>query len=529
MALIDALQNPDIYPHPVSGVTLIETHISWVLLTGDYAYKLKKPVDLGFLDFSTLERRRHFCEQELRLNRRLAPQLYLEVVAIGGSSAAPRLAGPNAPLDGPPIEYAVKMRQFDPQAQLDRLLERGELTGAHMDRLAAVVADFHGRIAPAGPDRPFGSPEAVHAPVRENFEHLRRADACMGERAELAGLDALERWSEASFTRLGSTFAARRSGGFVRECHGDMHLRNMVLIDGEVVVFDCIEFNDNLRWIDVMSEVAFVDMDLRDRGRPDLAQRFLNAYLESTGDYAGLALLPYYRVYRALVRAKVAAIRLTQHDLDRDETQAVQAECRSYIELARSFTASRPPLLIITHGLSGSGKTTYTQQLLEATQAIRIRSDVGRKRLFAVAREDHRAREIDVGLYGREASERTYERLAEMAKGLLEGGYDVIVDAAFLKQAQRAHFRALAERSGVGFAILACEAPPTLLRERLRQRERAGRDASDAGLAVLEHQLKTADTLDAQERAEALSLDPARGMDIAAVANALEARRPTPN
>jgi len=303
----------------------------------------------------------------------------------------------------------------------------------------------------------------------------------------------------------------------------------MVLIDEDVVVFDCIEFNDNLRWIDVMSEVAFVDMDLRDRGRPDFAQRFLNAYLETTGDYAGLALLPYYRAYRALVRAKVAAIRLTQHDLDGDETQAVHAECRGYIELARSFTASRPPLLIITHGLSGSGKTTYTQRLLEATQAIRVRSDIERKRLFAVAREDHRATEIDTGLYGREASERTYERLAELAAPLLEAGFDVIVDAAFLKQTQRARFRALAERSGVGFAILACEAPPALLRERLRERGRAGRDASDAGLAVLEHQLKTAEPLDAQERAEAVSLDPARGMDIAAVASALEVRRRTPN
>jgi len=525
MALIDALQDASLYPHPVTGFTLLETHISWVLLTGPYAYKLKKPVNLGFLDFSELAQRRHFCDEELRLNRRLAPRLYLEVVAIGGTPEAPRLGAAGTDSGEAAIEYAVKMRQFEPEDQLDRLLARGELEAGHIDRLAQVVAGFHGRIAAAEPEQAFGTPEAVHAPVRENFEQLRRADACLGEAGELTGLDALERWSEASFERLRALFAARKAEGFVRECHGDMHLRNMVLIDGEVVIFDCIEFNENLRWVDLMSEIAFVDMDLRDRGRPDFAQRFVNAYLERTGDYAGLALLPYYRAYRALVRAKVAAIRLTQHDLAADETQAVHAECRGYIELAQSFTAEHRPLLIITHGLSGSGKTTYSQRLLEATRAIRVRSDIERKRLFAVAAADHASQTVGAGLYSREAGEQTYARLGALASDLLAHGFDVIVDAAFLERERRERFHALAREAGAGFAILACEAPASLLRERLAQRQASGRDASDAGLAVLEHQLQTAEPLTADERGAALTLGPAHDGAVDDIIAALQARR----
>ena len=286
------------------AVEVVETHISWVLLAGDYAYKIKKAVNLGFLDFSTLEKRRFYCAEELRLNRRLAPDLYLEVVPIAGSADHPVLNGP-----GPAIEYAVKMRRFPQACLLDQVLLRGELTPETIDAIARRIADFHGRTAIADNESPFGTPERAHLPVAENFAQIRPR---LRDNEDLIRLDELERWSEREYQARFNALAARKARGLIRECHGDLHLGNMALLDGEAVPFDCIEFSDNLRWIDVISEAAFLAMDLQDRGRPDLARRFLNAYLEQTGDYEGLEVLRYYLVYRAMVRAKVACIRAGQ-------------------------------------------------------------------------------------------------------------------------------------------------------------------------------------------------------------------------
>src|SRR6266516_4567782 len=267
-------------------VTVLETHISYVLLTGRYAYKLKKAVDFGFLDFTTLAARRHFCEEELRLNRRLAPALYLDVVPITGSVDAPIVGG-----DGIAIEYAVKMGEFPQDALASGLLTRGELVPADIDALAAMVAAFHGAIEVAAAGAGFGAPEGILQRAQDNCSALLPLLDDPAERAHAA--------------RRGA-FLRRVEEGFVRECHGDLHLGNIARIDGELTIFDCIEFNPALRWIDVMSEVAFTVMDLEDRGRADLSHRFLNAYLERTGDYSGLAVLRFYLVYRALVRAKIA-------------------------------------------------------------------------------------------------------------------------------------------------------------------------------------------------------------------------------
>ena len=496
--LIEALLRPECYPHPVEGVELVETHISWVLLTGRYAYKIKKPVDLGFLDFSTLDKRQHFCEEELRLNRRLAPQIYLEVVPVTGTARKPRLGG-----TGETIEYAVQMHQFAQEMQLDRVLDRGDLRPIHIDSLAESLARFHGSILVAGHGMAFGEPAAVLAPMQENFEQIRPCvDASLHET-----LSRLQRWTESSYQRLAPVLAERKRAGFVRECHGDAHLANMALLKNEVVLFDCLEFNDNLRWIDVVSELAFAAMDLDDRGREDLAWRLVNRYLEHTGDYAGLRLLRFYQVYRALVRAKVAAIRLGQPDIEARSRAQSAHDLRSYLALAERYTQSGRPALVITHGLSGSGKTFLTQELVEAIGAIRIRSDVERKRLHGLAAEARSGSGIGSGLYAESATSETYARLAELVRTVVQSGLIAIVDATFLKRAQRRTFSELASTLGVPFAILSMRAPEQVLRERIAARRSAGQDASEAGLDVLTHQLANLEALEPADRAFQIEVD----------------------
>lgn len=487
ITLIEALQNPACYTHPAAGVRLVETHISWVLLTGDYAYKIKKPVDFGFLDFSSLAKRRHCCEEELRLNRRLAPELYLAVLPITGTPAAPRLGGA-----GEAIEYAVQMREFPQEAQFDRVLARGELGAAQIAALAETLAAFHRAAAVAEAGGHYGSAEAVWQPVAQNFAQIRPR---LAARDELDQLDALQRWSETAFASLRGVFTQRQQTGHIRECHGDAHLGNIALLDGRPVLFDCIEFNPELRWIDVMSEIAFLTMDLHDRGRPDLARRALNDYLQHTGDYAGLRVLRFYQVYRALVRAKVACLRLAQDGVSEEQGSAARQQVAAYLRLAARFTAAGPTPLMITHGLSGSGKTTLSDGVLESQGAIRLRSDVERKRLFGLAADARSGSAVNSDLYSADAGARTYHHLAELAETVLDAGFPVIVDAAFLKRAQRELFRQLAERLELPFVIFDCKAPPEQLRGRVAERATRGRDASEADVAVLERQLEHQEAL----------------------------------
>jgi aminoglycoside phosphotransferase family enzyme len=278
--LIEALRSPVAYRDPVDRVQVVETHISWVLLTGSLAYKIKKPVALGFVDFSTLERREFYCREELRLNRRLTPELYLRVVPITGTPDSPHVDG-----IGEPIEFAVEMREFPQDALLSHVLQRQQLSPAHIDALAQEVAEFHGRAAAAAAETPFGTLESIRHSLEELFEGVE-----VGSQYA-AAIQQLHQWCREELMNRKDELETRREQGFVRECHGDMHLGNMLLWNDRPVLFDCIEFNEDFRWIDVMSDLAFTVMDLEDRGSPELAHRFLNAYLEHTGDYAGFMVL----------------------------------------------------------------------------------------------------------------------------------------------------------------------------------------------------------------------------------------------
>jgi aminoglycoside phosphotransferase family enzyme/predicted kinase len=498
--LITGLLRCEAYSERVDRVERLDTHISTVLLAGAYAYKIKKPVNLGFLDFSTREQRLHCCIEELRLNRRTAPQIYLDVVAVVGSRSAPRIGMADAAeADGVALEYAVRMRRFDNASILDRLAQSQRLTPEHIDRLAAAVASFHRRAerAPAG----YGTPAAVARWTDENFVSMRGHAQSAADRGRL---DALAQWSAAEHRAQKPRIAARLDGGFVRECHGDLHLGNIVLLDGEPVPFDAIEFNAELRLIDVVSDIAFTFMDLLDHGLPRLAWRFVSAYFERSGDYDGLALLRFYSVYRALVRAKVALIHLRQPQLPQQVRLREHTSFEHYLALAERLRRPGAPLLIVMTGLSGAGKSTVAQALAERVGGVRIRSDVERKRLYGLAPES----KSDGSIYTTEATARTYARLADAARAVAAARVPAIVDAAFLKREERRQFRALAGALGVRHALVACEAPPDVLRARVAGRP-LGADPSEAGVEVLERQFGWREPLDAEERSDATVIDTA--------------------
>ncbi len=493
--LIAALLEPARYPGDVQRVELVQTHISWVLLAGDFAYKIKKPVKLSFLDFSTLAARQRYCENELRLNRRFAPDLYLEVLAIGNTPQDPRWGGP-----GTPIDYAVKMRRFDEAGRLDRICARGELQASHLSDLADTVSAFHQAAAVATQDSPFGSPAQIIAPMRDNFDALLEGLPTVDLPSRLKALRA---WTEKQFAELTPLLQARKQGGWVRECHGDLHLANLVLIDQRVRMFDGIEFSDSLRWIDVASEVAFTYVDLLAHQQSGLADWFIDEYLSRTGDYEAALLLRFYGVYRAMVRAKVAAIRTRQ-------TQDDGSGALAYIALTERLTAPPTARLVITHGLSGCGKTVASNQLLLSdpdANTLRLRSDVERKRLFGLSGSERSGATLNEGIYALDAHGRTYGHLREQARRLLLSSWSVIVDATFLRRSDRDDFRALARDCHATFSILAPQATPAQLRERILARTALGQDASEATLDVLAQQMRTLEPLGPDE---ALEIEPAK-------------------
>lgn len=515
-ALIAALQNPALYPHPVDGFQVIETHISWVLLTGPFAYKIKKPMNFGFLDFTDLDKRQHFCGEELRLNQRLTDGLYLEVLPITGSESAPQLGG-----EGPAIEYVLKMRQFPQTQLLSAVQARGELTPAHIDALAAQIADFHARTPAVAEQHPLCAPHAIVAPMRQNFEQIR---PLLADAADLRQLDALEAWVEASITRLEPLLAKRAKAGAIRECHGDIHLGNATLLDGSVVLFDCIEFNEEFRLIDIALDAAFLAMDLEDRGLKALSRRFISAWLERTGDYAALELLNLYKSHRALVRAKVALFSLA-HQSDAVQKAATLRQYRNYANLAESYSAIPSPFLAITSGVSAVGKSHVALRLVEALGAIRIRSDVERKRLFGEQAEVDKGT-LRAGIYSTEATTATYQRLHQLAESALHAGFPVVLDAAYLKSDQRAAAWQVAEQNGAPFLILDCQAPMDVIAAWLQQRQDEGNDPSDATLEVIEAQLAGREELSADEQAHSRRVDTHQASSLDSLIDSVRQRLP---
>jgi aminoglycoside phosphotransferase family enzyme/predicted kinase len=510
-SLAEALSHPEAYPHATGNIEIVETHISWIFLTESWAYKVKKPVNLGFLDFSTLQKRRHYCNEELRLNRRLCPEIYLSVVPIV------RVANTFL-IDavGEIAEYAIKMVRFDRTMELDRMLSKKLLKEEHIDLLSGMILTFHNALPAAPAESGFGHPDNLIKPMLHNFDSMDQIAETRDERVQL---EFLKRWTLTEHKRLYPLFALRKSEGFIRQCHGDMHTGNMVLWKKQIFIFDCIEFNESLSIIDVISDLAFLFMDLEHAGEYELAWRLLNNYLTQGGDYSALRLLRFYVVYRAMVRAKVTAIRYAQTSIH-DHAQQILEEHRSYITLALECTRDSKPLLILTFGVSGSGKTSVSRDIAQKVKCVHLRSDIERKRLAGLQPLERSKQKG--ALYTAEIGRITYQRLLELAAICLSESISVIVDATFLLSSNRKLFIELAAAKNAHCRILRFSAHRELLMERVQKRFLSGKDASEADMKVLASQLENQEALTAREQALCIDINTAEPIDLAAITSLLQ-------
>ena len=484
------LLTPAAFAHPVGRFEVRETHISWIVLTGLYAYKVKKNVHLGFIDASTLERRRVLCEEELRLNRRLALDLYLDVVAITREAGGLRVGG-----HGRLVEYAVRMRQFDASQELSALLQGDTLEEEEFVDLARRLADFHEGAPKASCDKKFSHTTDLHDAVLGNLATLL---SHLDGETPLPELGMLVDWTHDYLHDSLAQLHMRERCGAIRECHGDLHARNIVRWRGQLIPFDGLELDPKLRWIDVMNDVAFLVMDLMAHRRQDLAFAFLNTYLERTGDYEGVRHLAFYSVHRCLGRAMVDSLGAEKDLMHRAD---FQKRLRMRVQSASALVKRAVPTLFVMHGVSGSGKSWMSERLAPKLGAIRVRRlGGGRASLPQNAG-------FEQGLYTPDLNQRTYARLLECAECCLKGGFDTIVDAAFLHGADRRSFADLAAAGGFHFVILACGADLTVLTQRIEQRARQRGDPSDADLMVFTEQLSTAEPLSGSERMRAITVD----------------------
>ncbi len=496
--LVEALLSPSMYPRGgrPSVVELVQTHISYVFLAGDYVYKVKKPVDFGFLDFRTLEARRFYCIEELELNRRLAPDFYLEVVAVcegadGGlelrTLEAVEPPGPAAgSAAGLVVEYAVKMRRLPEDRMLKHLLARGEAGSPEMEAVASTLAAFHARAETGGEIDRVGGVDCI---VENNEENSRQTEPYVGRTVRRTVHEFLHAYA-ADFVRRRLPLLERRVAEHrVRDCHGDVHLEHICLVGGRVVIFDCIEFNTRFRYSDVASEVAFLAMDLDYNGYTELARTFAEAYKRASGDAELALLLDFYKCYRAFVRAKVVGFRLDDPGIPPQEKEEAAASAARYFELALRYAAvPERPTLLITAGLMGTGKSVLAQGLAELMGLVVIRTDVVRKELLGIDPAEHHFEDFGGGIYSPEVTERTYERSFELAGEVLRGGGSALIDASFSRREHRLGARAMAERADAHFVVLECVCPEEVVRERLEQRRADKGEASDGRVELYAEQ-----------------------------------------
>ncbi|MBF3436129.1 bifunctional aminoglycoside phosphotransferase/ATP-binding protein [Burkholderia pseudomallei] len=485
-----ALRRASTYPHPAGPIVRIETHLSVVYLVGRFAYKRLKPFDFGFANFSELAARRRACEAELALNRPLAAPIYLAAGPLVRRARGLRLFGA-----GTAVDHVVRMRRFDERMLFSRLLARGALDAADIDAAATRLAAYHLHAPRDIPRRAYGSARELRRQLDDMLAPLERA---LG-----AALPAsLRAWCVRRCDELAAHLDARRADGYVRACHGDLHLNNVVKRGRDALMFDCIDFDDALRWIDVINDLSFLLMDLHAHDRAALAHRLLNRWLDETGDFAGLAALPLYVAYRALVRALVATMRAGG---DAAARAARIERARRYVDVAAHAARARRPCLLLCHGYSGSGKSVASRALADVSGAIRLSSDSERKRARPFAAVD--ARPLPASAYTPQQIDAQYERLRALARDVLRAGYTALVDATFLSHARRARFFALARELGVPVYVLDFHASRACLERRVDARAAARDDHSDAGAAVLATQRASADPLDADERARTIGFD----------------------
>ena len=478
---IDSLLKPSAYPDPTTAVQLLQTHVSLLFLTDRFVYKVKKPVNLGFLDFTTLDRRFFYCHEELRLNRRLAPEVYLEVVPV-------RVTPHGASLreDGEIVDYAVKMVRLPEERMLSRLLEQGAVTAEQVRTLAGIVARFHRAAATSPEIARYGAPAAVRANWEENFGIVEQF---IGKTVSRSDFRFIRHWVEEFQERNEVLFERRVANGFIREGDGDLHAGNVCLTEPPVI-FDCIEFNERFRYLDTAADIAFLLMDLEYYRSGRFASLFIAEYCAVTEDEGVRDLLPFYQVYRAFIRGEVESIKAAEPELSPGERKAAGESARRHFRLARGLIIrDRLPLtLFITCGLSGSGKSFVASELSFQLGLEQFSSDLVRKQLAGVPPTDRCSGSYLDGIYSHDFTRKTYDRLRELANDALSVGRSVIVDATFQSPQERALFRSLAAVHGVRFVILAIRCTEALILERLDERELRSDVISDARRAVYQRQ-----------------------------------------
>ncbi|MBS0579279.1 MAG: AAA family ATPase [Proteobacteria bacterium] len=468
------------YPHPVETVELIETHISWVLLTGEFAYKIKRPIHYRFVDMRSAVHRAYLCREELRLNRRFAPELYLQVCSITLDSGDARIDG-----TGAAVEHAVQMRQFAKGEELRELLAEDAITPSALEVFGHDVARIHARLPVARDQHPLGHPDAWRHIALDNIAECLQVAEATGQAEHSLMLEVQGRLL-AEIEHARPLRVRRRGAGRVRECHGDLHAGNVVRHGGQLLAFDCLEFDPALRWIDVADEIAFLLVDLEFFQRPACGHAFLSAYLTESGDYQAARLLGLFKAHRALVRARVTALCAQPRRTGRSDASS---QFHEYLECARRALEIHAPFLILMCGLSGSGKTWLARQLAPPLAAMHLRSDIERRRGHHGSDVASRGpRHSAEGLYSTEAMKEVYERLLACTADLLAGGYTAIVDATFARREDRERFRILSKEVGAKCCIAYCHAPDSVLQHRIVDRLARGDDPSEADLEVLSWQ-----------------------------------------
>jgi hypothetical protein len=476
-ALLTALTHPESYLHHPSHVEVVQTHISVVFLAGEEVYKLKKPVKFSFLDYSTLELRRHYCQEEVRLNRRLAPTVYLGVVPVLRVDNGYRVRDALSLHDPTVVDYLVRMRRLPPERKLDTLLSEGRVAKEGVHAVAKRLVHFH-QTASTHDAAQYGAPEVVWQAIHDNFQETA---SFVGETITAKQYDLIQRFSRDFFDSRQELFHQRIAHHRVREGHGDLRCDHIYFLDEGVTIVDCIEFNPGLRTCDVASELAFIAMDLELHGAPSLAAELARAYAVQADDEQLLELLPFYQCYRAYVRGKVESLKSRESEIPPAEQERARQKARRAFRLAARYARPTPrPALLIVCGRVGTGKSTVAQILSAHTGFLVLNSDVIRKRLAGLLPTARATAEYGAGLYTPAFTEQTYAALARQAEAELHDHRGVIVDATFKQPEHRRLFLELGNRFGVPVLFIECRAPASEVERRLRRREAAESSASDA-------------------------------------------------
>ncbi|HUI25423.1 MAG TPA: AAA family ATPase [Candidatus Kryptonia bacterium] len=515
--LIVAMLRPEFYPHDPATVTLVQTHISYVLLAGDEVYKIKKPVRFTFLDFSTLERRKHFCHEEVRLNRRLAADIYRGVVTICRDGDHYRLGSAD---ERGALEYAVHMRRLPDDRLLDHLLDRGAVTREMIEQVAVRLVEFH-RDADAGAAvTANGDPAAIRRILEDNYNGVRPFREVT---IAAADDDAIQAFSAAFLRRNEPLFRRRQAQHRIRDGHGDLHSEHVCFSDG-LVIFDCIEFNRQFRYCDVASEIAFLAMDLEFHGRADLASHLIASYAARAGDAELPRLMGFYRCYRAYVRGKVDSLKSRETEVNESERSEARASAERHFALAYRYTWVDQACVIAICGLSGAGKSVIAALLHERTGYRHVNSDVVRKQLAGVAPATRRTAQYDEGIYTAEHSAATYRAMFELVGEELAAGRGSIVDATFQRRSDRDALRAVAARRRVPLLFVECRCSEAEIRRRIERRVGEAGTVSDADWNVYVAQRDRFEAFTPAEARDRMTIDSSRGPEVEAREIEAEAR-----